>query len=323
MIYDQLMQLRKHYRIFKTLQSIPDQYWAKKVVESDISPTAIELKPESEEIFLKFLNLFLTKEKHDFLLEKNSLEQAKSLIKASDAKFSIDKNKELIIDIDGIKMLIETEQEISIIREIFLTGVYNYIYNQPMVVIDIGMNTGFASLYFAAQKNVECVFGYEPFKKTYEQALRNFALNPELSKKINPFDYGLGGQAEKITVEYDYSCKASIGVGGIDENYQTHQNQSLIKEEIIIKSIDEVFQSIIHQYPEINIIAKIDCEGSEYGIINSLCSTGQLSRVKAVMMEWHKKGPEPLIECLQQSGFAIFSRLPKSKNVGMLYAVKA
>jgi hypothetical protein len=39
-------------------------------------------------------------------------------------------------------------------------------------------------------------------------------------------------------------------------------------------------------------------------------------------MEWHNKGPDALVKHLQDFGFIIFSRMPRSKNVGTLYAIK-
>jgi FkbM family methyltransferase len=268
------------------------------------------------------LGIFLTKNKQDFLLQQNSFNRAKFLQDVFKAEFSIEENEDLVIEINNLKMKVQTEQEISIIHEIFWLGIYNLIYAQPIVVLDIGMNTGFASLYFATNENVQAVFGYEPFKKTYEQALSNFALNPSISEKIKPFDYGLGGEEQTLVVEYDYACKASIGVQGIPENLK-NKSQSLAKEEIRIKAATEVLDSIISQYPGVDIVAKIDCEGSEYDILKVWQEKGQLGFLKVIMMEWHQKGPDPLVDDLKKAGFAIFSRLPKSTNIGTIYAVRA
>jgi hypothetical protein len=83
-----------------------------------------------------------------------------------------------------------------------------------------------------------------------------------------------------------------------------------------------VFKGITSDYPDIDIVAKIDCEGSEYEILDSLAATGQLGQIKIIMMEWHNKGPDALVKHLQDFGFIIFSRMPRSKNVGTLYAIK-
>ncbi len=100
------------------------------------------------------------------------------------------------------------------------------------------------------------------------------------------------------------------------------ENQSLPKEEISLKPISEELSSIISQHPDMDIIAKIDCEGSEYEIFDSLAAKGQLNQIKIIMMEWHRKGPDELADYLRQAGFAIFSRLPRSSNIGAIYAVR-
>lgn len=318
-----LSPLQNLVKTLKIRRHIPDNYWSKKIQGLDLGLGNFKFDPKNQKIFLKPLEIFLDKEKQDFLLDTKTLEQAKSLKRNFDAKFSIDDNNDLNVEINGLKMIVQTEQEIGIIKEIFWLGVYNLIYHQPLVVLDIGMNTGFASLYFATYENVQAVWGYEPFKMTYQQALQNFSLNPQINQKIKAFDYGISDRDQTLVVEYDYSCKASIGVEGIPEELKKNDTQTLVKEEISIKSIKGVIDAMISQYPNTNIVAKIDCEGSEYEIIKCLYETGQLGLLKVIIMEWHRQGPDPLVEYLTKAGFAIFSRLPKSKNVGMIYAVRS
>ncbi|MFM7278047.1 MAG: FkbM family methyltransferase, partial [Microcystis aeruginosa] len=206
--------------------------------------------------------------------------------------------------------------------EIFLLGVYNFLYDQPCVAIDIGMNTGFASLFFANRANVKAVYSYEPFKATYDQALRNFALNSNLAEKIKAFDYGVGARDEVIQVEYDYNVKGSVGIYGIDNQLKPFASKETATADLILKPFTDVFKGITSDYPDSDIVAKIDCEGSEYEILDSLAATGQLGQIKIIMMEWHKKGPDALVKHLQDFGFIIFSLMPRSKSVGTLYAIK-
>lgn len=185
------------------------------------------------------------------------------------------------------------------------------------------MNVGWASLYFASQNNTKAVYAYEPFKINFQEALDNFRLNPELSTKINPFDYGLGGQEETITVEFDYSVKASIGVEGIPEEFKKNKAKSLVKEDILVKDVCQVLSPIFAQYEDIDFMAKIDCEGSEYDIFESLDQANFLRKFKIIVMEWHEKGPQKLEDYLRKNGFTVFSRRPKSKTIGMIYAVRS
>jgi hypothetical protein len=70
-------------------------------------------------------------------------------------------------------------------------------------------------------------------------------------------------------------------------------------------------------------MAKIDCEGSEYEILDALDQANLLNKFKIVIMEWHEKGPEKLETYLRKNNFTIFSRRPKSKAIGMIYAVRS
>lgn len=81
---------------------------------------------------------------------------------------------------------------ILIVEEIFKNDEYNFDIGGPAVVIDIGMHIGLASLYFAARDDVEGVYGFEPFKPTFEQAMFNFKINEKYADKIHPHNYGLG-----------------------------------------------------------------------------------------------------------------------------------
>ncbi|WP_332864361.1 FkbM family methyltransferase [Pannus brasiliensis] len=292
------------------------------MVEQNISPTQVELDAKTGKLLYKPFALHLTKDKQDFLLNAKLSNKAKALKKSGNARFEISDAEELILDIDGVRLIIETGQELEIAHEIFLLGIYNFVYDKPCVAIDIGMNTGFASLFFANRQNVEVVYSYEPFKATYEQALRNIALNPRLAGKIKAFDYGVGAREETITVEYDYKVKGSVGISGIDELWKSADSSSIARAELPIKPFSEIFTGILAAHPDKDIVAKIDCEGSEYGILDSLAENGQLEKIKIIMMEWHKQGPDPLVKHLQKAGFAIFSRLPLSDNVGTLYAVR-
>lgn len=323
MLKKQFLKTKKFWRNLKNFQRIPNWYWVDKIPELKMSFNDVEVERGSDKLFLKPLEIYVTKEKHNFLLKKEVLNQAKFLKKKLNARFFLDENDELIIEVEGIKAIIQTASEISIVWEIFWLGIYNFIYDRPVVMLDIGMNTGFASLYFAKQENVRSIFSYEPFKMTYQQALRNFDLNPEISHKIQPFSYGIAAEEKTVTVEFDYDFKASIGVEGISEAQKNKtKNQSFAKEDITVKPISEVLDSIIYQHQDIDIVAKIDCEGSEYEIFDSLVAKGQLNQIKIIMMEWHKKGPDKLVENLRQAGFAIFSRLPRSGHIGAIYAVR-
>lgn len=318
---NKLQQFLKKSQIYRR---IPNWFWAEKILAGNLNLNKLDYAQNTNKILIKPYNFFLSQDKpeYHFLLTEKNLRLAKTLNQDFNTEFNINEKQDLVINIEGIKSVIKCEQDLEIIKEIFVQGVYNFIYDKPLVVIDIGLNTGWASLYFASQNNVQAIYSYEPFKQTYEEALNNFSLNSEIAEKIHPFNYGISDKEETINVEYNYELKASIGVEGIPDNMKKNKQESLQKEEILIKSASEVFSHIFNQYPDVDFMAKIDCEGSEYNILQSLEENNLLGRFKIIIMEWHEKGPDKLVEYLTKANFTIFSRRPKSKTIGMIYAVR-
>jgi FkbM family methyltransferase len=224
-----------------------------------------------------------------------------------------------------LRFRITSGEEFYIIREILSDGIYNFnVPQEDVVVWDIGMNAGFASLYFASRKQVRAVVGFEPFKPTFAEAQDNIALNPELEPKITLRNFGIAAQGGAKDTEFDPEWKGSVGVNGICErlNAKVHLSRETLRvEHVQLLAADEVLQSIRSDYPGSPLVAKIDCEGSEYEIIRCLYEKRLLRELSALMIEWHDRGPQELEAMLKASGFATFSPGPVSRQLGMVYAL--
>ncbi|HWQ61826.1 MAG TPA: FkbM family methyltransferase, partial [Negativicutes bacterium] len=200
-------------------------------------------------------------------------------------------------------------------------------FNKPTLVIDVGMNVGMSSLYFATKRNVVKVIGFEPVKETFARAQSNFALNEPLRRKIQAENFGLGD--EKRAVEIDVSSERP-GVAGIFgyRGFSRMERNNLAKAVIHIASADAIVKDINSQTDSaVQIVAKIDCEGAEYEIIDSLYRSGSIKIIGTIMMEWHRveaKGyrPSQLVEVLSKSGFDVVQKDSYSGNAGMLYAFR-
>ena len=70
---------------------------------------------------------------------------------------------------------------------------------------------------------------------------------------------------------------------------------------------------------------KIDCEGSEFQVFESLEKAGLLDKITAFMVEWHRvyegKDQLTLLDPLLRRGFMTFDRSPRTGN-GFFYAVR-
>ena len=224
------------------------------------------------------------------------------------------------VEVDGLRFAVQTAEELYILNEIFVNGVYNLRAAGQVVVWDIGMNVGLASLYFASQPEVAQVVSYEPFVPTYRQALKNIALNPEVGLKIAAFNVGVGDSERSLRVKYRYDIKGSVGISGLPTDAGSHGST---QEQITIKPATEIIEEIAAAHPNREIVAKIDCEGAEYEIIRSLAAAHKLTRIRAFLIEWHTHGPNEIIGHLADAGFATLSLLPHSPGTGMIYAVRS
>lgn len=255
-------------------------------------------------------------EKHfQFLPELKNLEE---LVELGGAKLSAQDDGSLDVEIRGVRVKAYGPEQVAILRELFVGGIYNFHVPRKAVVLDIGMNMGIASLFFALSPNVEKVYSYEPFPETYKFATRNFLANPLLAAKISPNQSAVSDRNGDIEVEYSSTARNCNSVVYSQPSVTGHTT----KQQIRLVDAAEVVGRIHSEHPEHALVAKVDCEGSEYAIFERLASEGLLKRFSAFMVEWHGQGPQKLESALVDAGFFIISHDASNKNVGMFYAAK-
>ena len=291
--------------------------WKKKAVwlSSDFPDYAVL---RDGKLQLTKFNLEVPENKLEYILDGFDL--LRDLYEIGGFEFKLE-NEMLTATNQMICLDIQTVEELFILREVFVKEDYNFVTNCDVVVIDIGMNIGIASLYFALRKNVLHVYGYEPFAPTFQQCIRNLALNQRLSSKITASNFGLSDYGKTIEVDYDADHKGQVGIHGISL-IKSHINHTS-KERIELKSILSELEHIIGKHPGIDIVCKIDCEGAEYELFRSFSEHGIPGPVRIIMMEWHECGsPEILLTFLLNNGFKAVKRSSAKKHVGMIYAFR-
>ncbi|MCE5340392.1 MAG: FkbM family methyltransferase [Planctomycetaceae bacterium] len=204
-----------------------------------------------------------------------------------------------------------------IVEEIFKKGEYNFELDGEAVVIDIGMNIGLASLYFAGMNNVSDVYGFEPFKPTFEQAMFNFKINEKYAGKIHPNNYGLGDEDKELVLEY---CPLAPGrmstVKPITEIYRSGRKYETKTETIQIRDTAKCILPIIERHKDKKIAIKCDTEGSEKEIFNALESKGLLESIDVIMLEYHFSYDAALLEMFKRNGFISFKHKTVSMETG-------
>ncbi|MGL5068494.1 MAG: FkbM family methyltransferase [Sarcina sp.] len=204
--------------------------------------------------------------------------------------------------------------EEAIYTEIFTLESYKLRSTEPVILMDIGMNVGIASLYFAKLPNVQKIYGYEPFKNTYNLALENFDLNPSFKNKIVPLNVGISDKNEFSmgTCNPEYKGSASI-IDGISPAGNTFK--------VKLKSAGDELQRIINSYPDTSIVIKMDCEGGEIKIFNDPKFISLLPKVKEIVMETHNVEIYNKIAKILSKDFSITKKMLSASN-GYIHAVK-
>ena len=296
----------------------PNRYWAGQLTARKVPHGAACLDKATGRLRLKPVTLLLDRAQ-EFIL--GGFQDAVALGAVGARFFSSfeDGQEQVRVEVGGLIFIVETAEEIYILREIFVDGVYNFVAAEQVVVWDIGMNVGLASLYFAARPEVIRVVSYEPFAPTYRQAQKNISLNPEAARKITAVNMGVGDSERTLRVDYQYEIKGSIGIHGLPASAPRH---GLMQEQLTLRPAAEIVDDLTAAYPNRDILAKIDCEGAEYEILRSLAAAQKLTHIRAYLIEWHVQGPDEILSLLNDAGFTTLSLLPHSSGTGMIYAVQ-
>ena len=315
-----LSRLALHARTLRNLCYVREYQAASRMAELRIDPTAVVYERGTRAYWIPELAITLTPSHHVLLA---ALWQA-LVLKRAGAHFSNEGN-EIIVHTPCFSVEVENEDELFILREVVANGVYNVLPGTPgAVVLDIGMNTGFASLHFAAQPWVAEVWGYEPVPETYERAVRNLKRNPKLAEKIKAHNYGLSDTDGQMTCEYSSAWRGAAGLHGLLPEFRRNHRiaEAEIKQvSVKVQRVGTVLRQLQEAWPEAHVIVKLDCEGSEYPIIASLHSAGLLRQIDAFLIEWHQRGATELVETLSAEDFFVLSLTPQ-ESTGMIYACR-
>lgn len=258
------------------------------------------------------LKLTLNKKKSDALF--NYLKNEKY----APFGYEVTKSDNNTFEISGNGLLLQSKLEnmIWISEEVLCGKVYDFSITDPFIMIDIGVNYGVTSLHFALNDNIKHIYGFEPFPLTYEMAENNLKLNPELSKKIDFYNFGLGDCDKKFKIPYDESFISMMSTVYSNE-ISKHKKLPLI--DVEIKNAYNVLKEIIDKHNE-KVFVKLDAEGAEFEILPLLSEKGLLQKIDVVVMEYHKKSPETIFEILSKNGFVYFHNT--SKETGLIRAYR-
>jgi FkbM family methyltransferase len=234
--------------------------------------------------------------------------------------FQIDKAN-VIANFRSTRFHVSSREDLQVMREIFVFNEYNIGSSRNKLVIDIGMNAGLASLFFTRDPSVVEVHSFEPFSLPYSRALTNFALNPDDQQRIRPHQLGLGRRDEQVQVNVSSEATIGISVKGTDQGQV---------EIIQIRDAANFIAPLAERARRdgLDLIIKMDCEGSEFDIFETLVANDLLSSINAIVIEWHKwwspdKSQMNLVIPLQEAGFIVIDKTDTSNpHAGLVYAAR-
>ncbi len=240
------------------------------------------------------------------------------------------KNGALKIDINGFVFETDSIDEINNVKEVLVEEIYDYSLNNGKedVIIDVGMNIGDSVYYFAKNKpSVVAVYGYEPFNKTYMKAVENTGKLKDTNVRIKLNQTGWSDRGEEVVLSYNPNMSCGMSTienvnSSTSEKYREWgllDEDETVQETIVTIKASEELNRIINENQLCNIVLKMDCEGSEYGIIEDLVYSNVLSKIDLLMLEWHYKGNGSIKKALNESGFSYIC-MNKSSDMGLIYA---
>lgn len=174
-----------------------------------------------------------------------------------------------------------------------LDGEYGDLDFRDKVVVDIGAHIG-AFTHIALEGGARQVHAFEPSRRNFEWLRRNCGTHP--NALLYPLAVGPRGQS-KVFLQTKRRDKPSLhhtGEGGA-----------------AFEATD--LDSILRMVGDVDLL-KIDCEGSEYGILGSARRLRQVQRIVGELHQFSEcHDPEALKERLREQGYAVRSRPGGSK----------
>lgn len=186
--------------------------------------------------------------------------------------------------------------DIRHLAEIFVDEVYGTDFKDK-IVLDVGMSSGDSSIYFAL-KGARRVIGLEPFKPSFDLAIQNIKRN-KFEDRIIPLQSGLYSESstQELRMSRDNPNANSLDVvGHVGDSSVAYDSKMEVKTSTLEEIIDNFDLASID-------FLKMDCEGCEYEVVQSLPGE-TLTKIREIRMEFHN-GAKSLATVLSKNNFSL------------------
>lgn len=313
-----LSQIAGVYRIARASQHAGGP-WAGPVTQHVVPLQAIKRQRGSNRIGLWPYQGDLEAGRDEWMLAGHRF--AVELARLPELSMRIEPSGVLSVETGAFAVLVTRAEELFILQEVLCNRVYHFASPNRSVVIDVGMNVGIATLYFAACLGIP-VLAYELVPETFATALRNLQSNPQAMSLVEASNCGVAAAAGHLDVNV-WPDKRGLSTICERPNGVAHGTApQRIRAQVV--SATEVIEQARSKFPDHELVIKMDCEGAEYEIIENLVSSGAIRQVKRLMLEWHQfneqQRPDQLLAQLVGAGFTTSLHGHPLDDCGMLYA---
>jgi FkbM family methyltransferase len=171
-----------------------------------------------------------------------------------------------------------------VFKEIFVEDFYDirrllrHLPSDP-VVIDVGANTGLFDLLILSKKKTARVFAYEPLATNVAILKKTIDANPLLQSRLQVFQKAVTGAPVDSIELYMEDTADNTEIASVFANFDQRNTRSV--------TVPAITLSAILQSHETVDLLKMDCEGSEYGILYDT-PVEDLRRISVMAIEVHE-----------------------------------
>lgn len=194
---------------------------------------------------------------------------------------------------NGLILPIDSRFSFGYINAIFFQYIYGRIQPNWQMIIDVGANRGYFSLYAAQNALRAQIYALEPFHKTFEVLTHNIAAN-HVEARITPLAFALSAK--------DGFSPFYLGIDLLKHSLLTTVSEK--QDTVLVETRSLVSFMDAYNLAHIDML-KMNCEGSEYNILMNT-PTPYLQRIQHLRLEYHTlkdHNIDMLKEYLEKQGF--------------------
>ena len=212
------------------------------------------------------------------------------------------------------RRLLHTFKEIFM-EECYLYGLEIDVPDHP-VIIDIGANAGYFTLFASSRFPHSKILAFEPILSNFKLLEINQNLNRH--RQITSIQKAVAGHSGEVTMRLgDYYDNFTTTAHIVEGDHGRNKCQ-------VVKVPCVTIQEIFDEYKlEKCDLLKMDCEGAEHGIIYN-CPADYLSRITQIVIELHT-GIDPHHDTEHMKDYLLsqgFVTRQSKRALGMIWASK-